>query len=46
MSGAYIFVNCLLYLITKVKLTGLAGIVLYMGYSALISFLFFILAGK
>lgn len=45
MSGGYIFLNCLLYLITKVKLGGLAGIVLYMGYSALISFLFFILAG-
>ena len=46
MSGGYIFLNCLLYLITKVKLGGLAGIVLYMGYSAIISFLFFILAGK
>ncbi|KAM5360739.1 hypothetical protein ACJZ2D_013548 [Fusarium nematophilum] len=46
MSGGYIFLNCLLYLVTKVKLGGLAGIVLYIGYSALISFLFFILAGK
>lgn len=46
MSGGYIFLNCLLYLITKVKLSGFAGIVLYMGYSAIISFLFFILAGK
>lgn len=46
MSGGYIFLNCLLYLITKVKLGGFAGIVLYVGYSALISFLFFILAGK
>lgn len=45
-SGAYIFFNCLLYLITKVKLGGLAGTVLYIGYSALISMLFFILAGK
>ncbi|KAG5943303.1 hypothetical protein E4U59_000493 [Claviceps monticola] len=45
MSGGYIFLNCLLYLVTKVKLSGLAGIVLYVGYSALISFLFFILAG-
>ena len=45
-SGAYIFLNCLLYLITKVKLGGLAGTVLYIGYSALISLLFFILAGK
>lgn len=45
MSGGYIFLNCLLYLITKVQLGGLAGTVLYIGYSALISFLFFILAG-
>jgi len=46
MSGGYIFLNCLLYLITKVKLGGLAGIVLYIGYSALISMLFFILTGS
>ncbi|KAH8173495.1 endomembrane protein 70 domain-containing protein [Sarocladium implicatum] len=46
MSGGYIFLNCLLYLITKVKLGGLAGTVLYIGYSALISFLFFILSGS
>ncbi|KAL7900392.1 Nonaspanin [Trichoderma sp. SZMC 28014] len=45
MSGGYVFLNCLLYLITKVKLGGFAGVVLYIGYSALISFLFFILAG-
>ncbi|KAF4126913.1 transmembrane 9 superfamily member 2/4 [Geosmithia morbida] len=45
MSGGYIFLNCLLYLITKVKLGGLAGTVLYVGYSALISLLFFVLAG-
>lgn len=46
MSGGYIFLNCLLYLITKVKLGGLAGTVLYIGYSALISLLFFILSGE
>jgi len=46
MSGGYIFLNCLLYLVTKVKLGGLAGTVLYIGYSALISLLFFILAGS
>lgn len=45
MSGGYVFLNCLLYLITKVKLGGLAGCVLYIGYSALISLLFFILSG-
>ncbi|KAG5753257.1 hypothetical protein H9Q69_004855 [Fusarium xylarioides] len=46
MSGGYIFLNCLLYLVTKVRASGLAGIVLYMGYSAIISFLFFILTGS
>ncbi|KAI9158205.1 Transmembrane 9 superfamily member 1 [Paramyrothecium foliicola] len=45
MSGGYVFLNCLLYLITKVQLGGLPGAVLYVGYSALISFLFSILAG-
>ena len=45
-SGVYIFLNCLFYLITKVKLGGVTGTVLYIGYSALISLLFFILAGK
>ncbi|KFA76091.1 hypothetical protein S40288_00367 [Stachybotrys chartarum IBT 40288] len=46
MSGGYIFLNCILYLVTKVQLGGLPGAVLYIGYSALISFLFFILAGS
>ncbi|KJZ79960.1 hypothetical protein HIM_00674 [Hirsutella minnesotensis 3608] len=46
MSGGYVFFNCLLYLITKVQLDGIAGTVLYIGYSALISFLFSILAGS
>ncbi|KAH7312418.1 hypothetical protein B0I35DRAFT_436949 [Stachybotrys elegans] len=46
MSGGYIFLNCILYLVTKVQLSGLPGAVLYIGYSALISFLFSILAGS
>jgi transmembrane 9 superfamily protein 2/4 len=46
MSGGYIFLNCLLYLVTKVRASGFAGVVLYVGYSAIISFLFFILTGK
>lgn len=46
MSGGYVFINCLIYLVTKVKLTTFSGTVLYVGYSALISFLFFILSGK
>lgn len=45
-TGGYVFLNCLLYLATKIQLGGLAGVVLYVGYSALISLLFFILSGK
>lgn len=46
MTGGYIFLNCLIYLVTKLKLSSFVGIVLYIGYSALISFLFFILTGR
>lgn len=46
MTGGYIFLNSLFYLITKLQLSSLAGAVLYIGYSALISVLFFILSGK
>lgn len=45
-SAGYVFANALIYWITKLQLGGLAGSVLYIGYSALISFLFFILTGK
>jgi transmembrane 9 superfamily protein 2/4 len=45
MSGGYIFIYCMLSLISKVQLGGLPGAVLYIGYSALISFLFAILTG-
>lgn len=44
-SGGYIFLNALIYWVTKLSLSGFAGSVLYIGYSALISFLFFILTG-
>jgi transmembrane 9 superfamily protein 2/4 len=44
-SAFYVFLNALIYLVTKLQLGGLAGTVLYIGYSALISFLFFILTG-
>ncbi|KAH7369234.1 endomembrane protein 70 [Plectosphaerella cucumerina] len=44
--GIYIFANCLLYLFTKLQLANLSAAVLYVGYSALISFLFFILTGS
>ena len=45
MSAGYIFVNALIYLMSKLSLTTISGIVLYTGYSALISFLFFVLTG-
>lgn len=44
-SAGYVFANALIYWVTKLQLGGLAGSVLYIGYSALISFLFFILTG-
>ena len=44
-SAFYVFLNALFFLITRLQLGGLAGTVLYIGYSALISFLFFILTG-
>jgi transmembrane 9 superfamily protein 2/4 len=44
-SAGYVFANALIYWVTKLQLGGLAGSVLYVGYSALISFLFFILTG-
>lgn len=45
-SAGYVFANALLYWLTKLQLATFAGTVLYVGYSALISFLFFILTGE
>ncbi|KAH8597274.1 hypothetical protein B0O99DRAFT_739829 [Bisporella sp. PMI_857] len=45
-SAFYVFANAMIYWLTKLQLGGLAGSVLYIGYSALISFLFFILTGS
>ncbi|KAL3421121.1 endomembrane protein 70 [Phlyctema vagabunda] len=45
-SAGYVFANALIYWVSKLQLGGLAGSVLYIGYSALISFLFFILTGS
>ena len=45
-SALYIFLNALLYWLSHVRLTGLVGNVLYLGYIALISFLLLILTGK
>jgi transmembrane 9 superfamily protein 2/4 len=44
-SAGYVFANALIYWLMKLQLGGLTGSVLYIGYSALISFLFFILTG-
>ncbi|KAB5572143.1 hypothetical protein GE09DRAFT_659430 [Coniochaeta sp. 2T2.1] len=46
MSAGYIFLNAMIYWVTRVSTGGLAGSVLYIGYSALISFLFFVLTGS
>lgn len=45
-SAFYVFLNALIYWMSKASLSGFAGNVLYLGYSALISFLFFILTGE
>lgn len=46
MCAGYIFLNAMIYWVTKLSLGGLVGSALYIGYSALVSFLFFILTGK
>ncbi|CAG8029529.1 unnamed protein product [Penicillium olsonii] len=43
MTGGYVFVNALIFWATRVSFGGLTGAVLYVGYSALISFIVFIL---
>jgi len=45
MSAGYIFLNAMIYWVSRVSTGGFAGSVLYIGYSALISFLFFVLTG-
>jgi transmembrane 9 superfamily protein 2/4 len=45
-TAGYIFLNALIYWVSKLSLSGFVGSVLYIGYSLLISFLFFILTGK
>ncbi|KAI1496950.1 Nonaspanin [Biscogniauxia marginata] len=46
MSAGYTFANALIYLVSKLALGGLSGTVLYIGYSALLSFLLFVLTGS
>lgn len=45
-SAGYVFGNALLYWISKLSFSNFTSGVLYIGYSALISFLFFILTGN
>ncbi|EAQ87395.1 hypothetical protein CHGG_04014 [Chaetomium globosum CBS 148.51] len=45
-TSGYIFLNAVIYWVSKLSLGGFAGSVLYIGYSLLISFLFFILTGS
>lgn len=45
-SAGYVFANALLYWISSMKFSNFTSAVLYVGYSLLISFMFFILTGK
>ena len=45
-SAGYVFANAMLYWVTNLSLGNFTSGVLYVGYSALLSFLFFILTGK
>ncbi|KIW10437.1 hypothetical protein PV08_11401 [Exophiala spinifera] len=45
MTGGYVFVNALGFWVTRVSFGGFTGAVLYVGYSALISFLVAVLSG-
>ena len=46
MTGGYVFLYALIFWATRMSLGGLTGTVLYLGYSALLGFLVFILTGK
>ena len=45
-GAAFVFAYFIIYWILKLRFAGLTSIVLYVGYSLLISFLFYILTGK
>ena len=45
-SAGYIFANAMVYWVMKLKFGSLISSLLYVGYSLLLSFLFFILTGK
>lgn len=46
MTGGYVFLNALIFWATRVSFGGVTGAVLYLGYSALLAFLVFVLTGK
>ncbi|KAJ5538888.1 hypothetical protein N7513_006836 [Penicillium frequentans] len=46
MAGGYVFLNALIFWATRVSFGGITGAVLYVGYSALIGFVVFILTGS
>lgn len=46
MTGGYVFVIALWFWLTRISFGGLTGAILYVGYSALIGFLVFILTGS
>ncbi|KAJ5730652.1 uncharacterized protein N7483_005160 [Penicillium malachiteum] len=46
MTGGYVFINALIFWVTRVSFGGLTGAVLYVGYSAMIGFLVFVLTGS
>ena len=46
MTGVYVFVIALWFWVTRISFGGLTGAVLYVGYSALIGFLVFVLTGS
>jgi transmembrane 9 superfamily member 2/4 len=46
MTGAYVFIMALAVWMLRVSFGGLTGAVLYIGYSALVGFLVFVLTGK
>lgn len=46
MTGGYVFLYALIFWAMRVSFGGLTGAVLYLGYSALLAFLAFILTGE
>lgn len=46
MTGGYVFLNALGFWATRITFGGFTGAVLYIGYSALIGFMVFLLSGK